>query len=286
MIKSKWLAGCLAFAVLSSSTVVFAEQPRFSDIDTSYAKTVIVKLYEKGIMKGVSADRFAPGQAIKRNHFAVVIAKTLGIQPVFPETPTFIDLDASQPEYGYVEALAQLGILAGGGESKFLGENLITRQDTAVVLYRALANDSYVSSKVHTYQDSMRISTYAKDAVNFVTEKGFMTGNNNMFLPQNALTRAETAVIAHKLYERGNLAGDYFWGVSPATIEIKVGEQKEIKLLSQKELLAYTPVFGLDNPEIGTISQEGIFTAVKPGKGLITVNLGNKHHDVVVTVYQ
>ena len=286
MLKSKWLAGCLALTVLSSSTIVFAEQPGFSDIDTSYAKASIVNLYEKGIIKGVSTDRFAPNQEIKRKHFAVVIAKTLGIQPVFPDIPTFVDLDSSQSEYGYVEALVQLRIVAGDGDSKFLGENLISRQDTAVVLYRALANDAYIGSKSNTYQDLQKISTYAKDAVRFVTEKGLMVGSNTMFLPQKSLTRAETAVIANKLFERGNLVGDYFWGVSPSTIQIKVGEQKEIQVLSQKDLLAYTPVFGLDNPEIGTVSIEGIFTAIKPGKGLITVNLGNRHHEVVITVYK
>ncbi|MEW9125260.1 MAG: hypothetical protein AB2421_21305, partial [Thermotaleaceae bacterium] len=83
-----------------------------------------------------------------------------------------------------------------------------------------------------------------------------------------------------------NLVGDYFWGLSPSEISVRVGEQKEIHILSQKELLAYTPVFGLDNPALGSISQEGVFTAAKPGKGLITVNIGSRYQDIVVTVHE
>lgn len=260
MLKLKWLAGCLALTVLSSSTTVFAEQPRFSDINTSYAKESIEFLDKQGIMKGVSTDRFAPDQQISRKHFAIVLAKTLGIQPLFPYQPTFIDLDRTQSEYGYVEALVKLGLLTGTGESKYNGDQVITRQDAAVILYRALANDT---------------SPDAQDA-----------GKDTMFLPRKPLTRAETAVIAHRVFERGNLIGDYFWGVSPTGLEIKVGEQKQITILSQKALLAYTPVFGLDNPEIGSLSIDGTFTATKPGKGLITVNVGNRHHDIIVTVHE
>lgn len=286
MLKSKWLAGCLALTVLSSSTTVFAEQPRFSDINTSYAKESIEFLHEQGIMKGVSTDRFAPDQQISRKHFAVVLAKTLGIQPLFPDQPTFIDLDRTQSEYGYVEALVKLGLLTGTGESKYNGDQVITRQDAAVILYRALANDTSPDAQDAVYQDGVEISFYAKEAVSFVTGKGLMIGKDTMFLPRKPLTRAETAVIAHRVFERGNLIGDYFWGVSPTGLEIKVGEQKQITILSQKALLAYTPVFGLDNPEIGSLSIDGTFTATKPGKGLITVNVGNRHHDIIVTVHE
>lgn len=286
MFKSKWIGGCLAFAVLSSSTVVFAEEPKFSDINNSYAKASIINLYDQGIMKGVSAERFAPEQEITRKDFAVVIAKTLGIQPVFPDRPSFLDLDTTQPEYGYVEALVQLELLAGTGEGKFLGEKPITRQDTAVILYQTFGNDTYTKTAVSSYIDEGEIVAYAKKAVAFVTEKSLMIGQDKRFLPNKTLTRGETAVIANKIFERGNLVGDYFWGLSPSEISVRVGEQKEIHILSQKELLAYTPVFGLDNPALGSISQEGVFTGAKAGKGLITVNIGSRYHDIVVTVHE
>ncbi|MEW9121498.1 MAG: S-layer homology domain-containing protein, partial [Thermotaleaceae bacterium] len=221
MFKSKWIGGCLAFAVLSSSTVVFAEEPKFSDINNSYAKASIINLYDQGIMKGVSAERFAPDQEIKRKDFAVVIAKTLGIQPVFPDRPSFLDLDTTQPEYGYVEALVQLELLAGTGEGKFLGEKPITRQDTAVILYRAFGNDTYTKTAVSSYIDEGEIAAYAKKAVAFVKEKGIMIGQDKRFLPNKALTRGETAVIANKMFERGNLVGDYFWGLSPSEISVR-----------------------------------------------------------------
>lgn len=220
-----------------------------------------------------------------RQQFAVDMAKAWGIQPLVPETPTFMDLEPSQPHFGYVESLVQLGIVQGRGD-KFFGDHPISRQDAAVILYRALSNDNYSISQNSSYQDAHDICFYAKEAVSFVTQKGIMTGNNTMFFPRRALTIAEAEVVVQRILARGNMIGDYFWGVAPKTMELTVGDQQKITIFAQQELLAYTPVFGIDNPSLGTISPEGIFSPVYPGQGLITVNLGKRHHSVMVTVFE
>lgn len=287
-----WLTACMAGILLFSSTTALAQQAVFTDIDTSYAKESIAFVYEQGIMDGLSSNRFAPTEKMSRRSMAMVLAKALGVQPIYPEQPTFSDVAPTAAEYGYIEALAELGIMTGTSRSTFSGDHPITRQETAVILARALANpdvldNTYLLAKLgQNISDADHIAAYAQGAVAFVLEEGLMAGHNQLFLPRQALTRQEAAVIAHRLFQRGNLVGDYFWGVQPTHLELKVGEKKQIIPLSQKAPLAYTPTFGLDNPTLGTISPDGIFTATSPGQGLITVNLGQRYHEVVVTVHE
>lgn len=287
-----WLAVCSLSLLVFSSAAALAKQDPFTDVDTSYAKESISFVYEKGIMQGVSASRFAPKEEISRQEMAMVMAKALGVQPVYPTEPTFSDIAPTQAAYGYIEALAELGIMTGTASSTFQGNQPITRQDTAVILARALAgpdrlNDTYPLAKLKQHiRDAEQVAAYAQGSVAYVLEEGLMAGDGQQFFPKETLTRQEAAVIAHRLYERGNLVGDYFWGVEPKHLELKVGDKKQIVPLSQEAPLAYTPTFGLDNPELGTISPDGLFTAKSPGKGLITVNLGGRYHQVVVTVHE
>lgn len=283
----RWLAGGMTAMLVCSLFANPVKSASFEDIEDSFAREAINYVYEQGIMQGVSPTSFAPEQTISRQEFALVLAKTWGIQPYYPAQPTFTDLGPTQDEYGYVEALVHLGILTGTSPSTFSGDKPLTRQDAAVILTRALANpQSKANLPQPNYLDSGQIAPYAQEAVSYVTTEGLMSGHEQRFSPQQALTRAETAVLAQRLLERGNLVGDYFWNVQPRVLELKVGESEQIKLLSQEDLLAYTPVFGLDNPELGTISPDGRFTAVQPGQGLLTVNIGKRYHQIVIRVHE
>lgn len=50
------------------------------------------------------------------------------------------------------------------------------------------------------FADKDRISTWAKDAVEFCTEKGYMQGkSNNNFDPKSPITREEMAVVIQRI---------------------------------------------------------------------------------------
>ena len=60
--------------------------------------------------------------------------------------------------------------------------------------------DRYVEVKEMEFADKDRISTWAKDAVEFCTEKGYMQGkSNNNFDPKAPITREEMAVVIQRI---------------------------------------------------------------------------------------
>ena len=60
--------------------------------------------------------------------------------------------------------------------------------------------DRYVEVRKMEFADKDRISTWAKDAVEFCTEKGYMQGkSNNNFDPKAPITREEMAVVIQRI---------------------------------------------------------------------------------------
>ena len=60
--------------------------------------------------------------------------------------------------------------------------------------------ERYVEVRKMEFADKDRISTWAKDAVEFCTEKGYMQGkSNNNFDPKSPITREEMAVVIQRI---------------------------------------------------------------------------------------
>lgn len=60
--------------------------------------------------------------------------------------------------------------------------------------------EKYVEVRKMEFADKDRISTWAKDAVEFCTEKGYMQGkSNNNFDPRSPITREEMAVVIQRI---------------------------------------------------------------------------------------
>ncbi|WP_047150728.1 S-layer homology domain-containing protein [Aneurinibacillus tyrosinisolvens] len=247
--QRKWLAGCLTAALLYVTPVQADNSvPSFTDIEHSYAKEAILSLAGQGIVNGVGSGKFAPEKNMARKHFAVVIAKSLGAQPFFPEKPTFVDMSPQDPEYGYVEALVKIGALQLAKDGNFRGNEPVREQDAAAVLYLA------------TGLDTMKPST-------------------------KAMTRAQVAVLANTLVQsRTRQALMAVRDISPQSIEVKAGEKRKIDVRPQQEAFPFTPVFGFSNPAVGSVSADGVFTAQAAGTGIVTVNVGYNSYTVEVRV--
>ena len=75
----------------------------------------------------------------------------------------------------------------------------VTRQDMAVMVYRALCKKGYENknSKL-TFYDADQISDYAKEAVSYLAGKGVISGmGDGRFSPKGNATRAQTAKIIY-----------------------------------------------------------------------------------------
>lgn len=276
------------FLLLTSAGVSYCEEkiPVFRDIKGSFAEKSINALARQGIIHGLNAEQFAPAKNVSRLQFAVLIAKSLGVQPFFPAESTFSDIRPGTAEAGYVEALANLGLILGTKSKTFNGGGPISRQDAAVILSKAVEVDTPVPSIKEKYIDAALISPYASESVAYVTGKRWMNGSKGYFYPTCYLTRAEAAVLVDRLFETGKERALRALQQPEAVFELGSGETKGIDTNKENHPVAFSAVYGMDNLTVFSVTYSNglLISGNRPGTGTITVNAGSKSYPVSVKV--
>lgn len=101
-----------------------------------------------------------------------------------------------------VIAAQALKIISGKGNDRFAPYDKISRQESAALLMRTskfLGDDSPVQNK--NFNDSEKISNFAKEAVNYVSSIDVMQGKeNNNFAPQDTYTREQAYTTIYRLF--------------------------------------------------------------------------------------
>ncbi|ARK24859.1 S-layer protein [Sporosarcina sp. P37] len=129
----------------------------FKDIDKDGNKEAILALYGKGIVKG--AETFNPRNNITRSQFALMVARALKLETA--KSAGFKDLGkiTDKERVSAINALAEAGIVQKN--EKFNPNNTLTRQQGALMLYRAV---NYAAGKELNIGDTS-LSYYADGAV-------------------------------------------------------------------------------------------------------------------------
>lgn len=185
-------------------------QNPFFDTDFHWAKDMIKKVFENGIVKGVVQDGkqvFMPDNSITREEFAVIICNYLNI-----DTSEFTQFDLSEftdksaiSEWAmpYVSAVYKNGIISGkadGDDRLFAPKDSLTRAEIMTILGRIVDNeDNYTEL---TFADAAEIPEWAAKYVSKMVNHGYVSGyNDNTLRPANIISRAEVATIIYKMLQ-------------------------------------------------------------------------------------
>ncbi|MGZ9586450.1 S-layer homology domain-containing protein [Paenibacillus marinisediminis] len=176
--------------------------------DTSkhkWAEKQISVLASKGIIGGTSNTTFSPEKNITRADFLKLLVDTLGLQADI--NGNFDDVAENAYYYNEVAIAKALGIVSGQGANQFNPTAEVSRQDMMVMVDKALhaaGKPGAEGSKedLQKYKDADKIAKYALDSVASLTKEGIVQGNVSGINPTGKTTRAEAAVILHKLYNR------------------------------------------------------------------------------------
>ena len=185
----------LATAFQVEKTANFADVPA----DAWYAEYVY-KASNERYMNGVAKGIFAPEQPMQRSEFARVVFNMAGNVPhVGVEYPTqFADVPANAWYAEAVEWAARYGIVTGTSATTFDPTGTITREQIATMLYRYAGNGAQADLTVlDQFSDADQISEYAKNAMAWAVEEGYMNGKGeNNLDPQGTALRCEIAKLA------------------------------------------------------------------------------------------
>lgn len=178
----------------------------FTDLDTTaywWLIQPLQALYSAGYINGRTENTFAPGESITRAEFLKILLMELDLANT-QSNVTFSDVQTSDWFYKYVASGAALGIVNGRSATEFAPNDLITREEIAVMTMRAvrvknISLGTTGSSAAFTDQDS--IADYAVSDVAALKEAGILSGRDTgAFDPKANATRAEAVKILYGVY--------------------------------------------------------------------------------------
>ena len=168
-----------------------------TDISNHWAKAQIQDFIEKGYIGGYSDGTFRPNNNITRAEFVKILNKAFGLTKssgkVFIDTKNHWAKDE-------IDIAVTNGIASGISSTEFKPNDPITREQAAVMVsnYKKLSDNNH--DKLNKYNDASQVSSWAKDSVEGVIEKGYMSGySDNTFRPKNKITRAEAVVTLSRI---------------------------------------------------------------------------------------
>lgn len=163
--------------------------------NAQWATEAVTYLKAKGIVSGDSYGNFNPNMPVTRAEFAKMAVVATGV--ALGAEASFNDVSPLDWFYTYVGAAANDGLIMGDSVGNFNPHDLITREDMAVIIYRAYKIYEDLGYSLD-FADSALISDYAREAVAFLSAKGVVNGiGDGTFAPKNTATRAEAAQMIY-----------------------------------------------------------------------------------------
>ena len=173
------------------AVMVPVKESSLTDIAGHWAFDNINKLLAMGYISGYPDRTFRPDHPISRAEFITVLVKAFGLE--HKQGRSFADSAGHWAEK-YIAAAATCGIANGYDDDTFGPDDLITREQMAVMFVKAAKLEPAAGSL--TFTDSDGISGWAVEAVNTAAAHGIMKGYpDNTIRPKGNATRAEAVTV-------------------------------------------------------------------------------------------
>ncbi|PEQ47040.1 S-layer protein [Bacillus cereus] len=205
--KQLILAGTvIASTTLTPLTNVQAENTiGFKDVpENHWSYKAIMDLKEKNIVAGYGNGMFGFGDNITRGQVArLIYAYLKPVDELTTQNP-FTDIEGHMFEKEIL-ALNKAGIMNGFGNEKFGPDNVLTREQLAVVLTKAF---NFQATSTTTFKDVDK-NYWATSAISALQENKITTGTgDNKFEPQSLVTREQYALFLYNAINKSEKEPD------------------------------------------------------------------------------
>jgi len=192
----------------------------FSDVTASYgwAQEAISDLAKSKVINGYPDGTFKPGNSITKEEAISLFARMMGSSEkmnasvVSLSNVLFEDVLATYDTYAK-EAAAYLmykKVLSRADLMTYLSSTnkneTLKRYEAATLIAKCLGGDVWLKTNPEvtlSYADAAEVPSAAKGYVYFASEAGIIQGmENNSFVPLGDVTRAQIAVMIHRMYTR------------------------------------------------------------------------------------
>ncbi len=179
---------------------------KFKDMGTHrWAKEAVYRLFDAGVIRGVSDSAFAPGKTVKRADFMLMLVRMMGIPVDTNPADQFSDVPQGAYYYNELATAKRLGIARGISDTQFAPERNITREEMFTLTWRVLKQYGYLTaesplSALAQFSDQADISPFAQQAIATLCGNGLVEGDNRKRAnPKGNALRAESAVFLDRV---------------------------------------------------------------------------------------
>ena len=188
----------------------------FSDIANHKSRTEIEALAVRGIISGKDEHIFDPDATMTRAEFAAITVRGLGL---LSNTKTssmlskFDDVAESDWYYPYVCLAVSYDIVRGVSENRFEPDNVITRQEAAVMAARAAKlcgmdtsrGETEIRNTLAQFGDYRTAEDWALESLAFCYDSGILDASPFNIKPREPVLRCEVAEMLHMTLQKANL---------------------------------------------------------------------------------
>lgn len=271
------------FMIQSASAATITIMDVSSDF---WAKDAIIESVQNNYLE-VKGDKFYPNEPVTRAEFANAVYNVIQRDLVSPYVNEFGDIT---PETQYAKSiltLNQLQIVFGYPDGNFVPEGKMKRSEASSVVANIIKSDFWDKTVLNKYQDKEDVPNWATSSYinNIVNDVCVSNPNEAVLLPNEYLTRAQTAFLMSKLraaidaYKTSYLPDD---SQNVANVEDKVvpifvgthtlGEfqhsyKNTVNIYDNKKIIEagnIVPVKATQKLNAKTVSVDDVFTYVSP----------------------
>lgn len=205
-----------------------AAAAEFSDVKkTAYYYDAVMYAVKEGLVNGTGTSTFGPDAGMTRAMFLTILGRASGINAADYGTSSFSDVAQGSWYSAYVQWGYENKLVSGMGDGTFEPGEQITRAQMAAILesyceWKGIGKGNVSESKTDSeaaietsgtifgepgghssevldYTDLTAIPDWARDGVNFCSEKGWFAGYpDGSFQPKKTATRAEAVTVLFK----------------------------------------------------------------------------------------
>lgn len=178
----------------------------FDDVnDDSWYLPYVTYTLNKGVMTGKGNNSFAPGEALARAQFAVVLWRISG-SPNAGYCGTYPDVPDHQFYTAAVEWASgeEVGVIGGYDEGRFGPNDNITREQMAAMLFRYAKYKNLDTTHINDlkeFPDACNVTEFALEAMQWAVGSSIIKGDKGNLNPQGNTNRAECATMLQRFCE-------------------------------------------------------------------------------------
>ena len=182
----------------------------FVDVSGNEFENEIKALAKSGIINGKSDNIFEPKSTMTRAEYTAIITRALNLKG---GENIFEDINENDWFYEYVVSAYESGIINGVSKTEFAPQNLITRQEAALMctraakLFLAAANikEEQIRNILAQFDDYTNVSDWAREGMAFCYANSILKDDGMQINPHEFVNRGEVAYMIYNLLRIKNI---------------------------------------------------------------------------------